>query len=51
MRSQQEAAEEAAWFIVDTIEALQDADAPEDMLDDAEELQSKIAAEYDVQFD
>ncbi len=51
MRSQQEAADEAAWFIVDTIEALQDADAPEYLIDDAEELQSEIAKEFDVQFD
>jgi len=51
MRSQEAAAEEAAWFIVDTIEALQDADAPEDIIEDAENLQSEIAAEFDVQFD
>jgi len=43
MRSQIEAADDAKYCATQLITALQDADAPEELIDKAEELQSEVS--------
>lgn len=43
MRQIPEARDDAKYHAVQLIDALQDGDAPEELIDDADELQSRVA--------
>lgn len=51
MRSQDEAADDAAYFAARMIDSLQTADAPEDLIDEAEDVQVQVSELRDMIID